>query len=109
MSWLDLPYDVLGHITSFLDLPDYHRFSAVCADWRSAAIQTHYSSTPQVPWLVLGEDNGAKKRNFYMLSEGRHFSNDIPELHGRYICGSSYGWLFAIDIKLDGILINPLS
>ncbi|XP_078148533.1 F-box/kelch-repeat protein At1g57790-like [Carex rostrata] len=110
-DWSNLPNDMLEYITSFIAMPDHHRFSAVCKNWRFVAKQKQkrHSPAPQLPWLILGEDQETKKRKFYSLSEDRHYSIDIPELYGRYIAGSSHGWLFAIDIKITGILINPFT
>jgi Protein of unknown function (DUF295) len=48
-------------------------------------------------------------RKFRSLSEDKHYFIDIPELYGRCIRGSSHGWLFAIDIKITCILINPFT
>ncbi|XP_078157490.1 uncharacterized protein LOC144553266 [Carex rostrata] len=104
-----MAYDALERITSFLPLTDHHRFSAVCKNWRLVAKQKRHSPAPQLPWLVLGDEPGTGKRKFYNLSEDKHYAMDIPELYGRYICGSSHGWLVAIDIKLTGILINPFT
>jgi F-box domain len=107
--WSGLVSDIVEHITSFLPLPDYHRFSAVCRNWRSVAKQKRYSPAPQLPWLVLGDERGTGKRKFYNLSEERLYAINIPELRGRYICGSSHGWLLAVDVRLKGILINPFT
>ncbi|XP_078176393.1 F-box protein At1g10110-like [Carex rostrata] len=107
--WSDLAYDVLECITSFLPLTDHHRFSAVCKNWRLVAKQKRHPPATHLPWLVLGDESGTGKRKFYNLSEDRHYAIDIPELYGRYICGSSHGWLVGIDIKLTGILINPFT
>ncbi|KAJ4781998.1 F-box family protein [Rhynchospora pubera] len=96
-AWSDLTFDVLEHIASFLPLPDNYRFGAVCKNWRSISKQRRHLPAPQLPWLVLEDDS---------LSEDKHYSLDIPALHGRYICGSSHGWLFAVDLKITGILIN---
>ncbi|KAJ3690390.1 hypothetical protein LUZ61_019554 [Rhynchospora tenuis] len=108
-AWSDLTFDVLEHITSFLPLPDHYRFGAVCKNWRLISKQRRHPPAPQLPWLVLEDDKKTRTRKFYSLSEAKHYSLDIPELHGRYICGSSHGWLFAIDLKLTGILINPFT
>jgi F-box domain len=54
-DWSDIAFDVLEHITSFLPLPDYHRFNAVCKNWRFVAKQKRHSPAPQLPWLVLGD------------------------------------------------------
>ncbi|KAJ4789115.1 F-box family protein [Rhynchospora pubera] len=108
-AWSDLTNDVLEHITSFLALPDHYRFGSVCNNWRSVSKWRRYPLAPQLPWLVLEEEKETRKRKFYNLSDGKHYSIEIPELHGRYICGSSHGWLFAIDIKINGILVNPFT
>ncbi|XP_078153581.1 F-box/kelch-repeat protein At1g57790-like [Carex rostrata] len=108
-SWSDLASDVLEHITSFLHLPDHHRVSAVCRNWRCVVKRRRCRPAPELPWLVLGEDDSTKKRKFYNLSEKKHYSIDIPQLYGRFISSSSYGWLFAVDTKLTGIMINPFT
>ncbi|XP_078157472.1 F-box/kelch-repeat protein At1g57790-like [Carex rostrata] len=109
ICWSDMAYDALERITSFLPVTDHHRFSAVCKNWRLVAKQKRHSPAPQLPWLVLGDEPGTGKCKFYNLSEDKHYAMDIPELYGRFICGSSHGWLVAIDIKLTGILINPFT
>ncbi|KAJ4789123.1 F-box family protein [Rhynchospora pubera] len=108
-AWSDLTNDVLEHITSFLAFPDHYRFGAVCKNWRSVSKQRRYPPAPQLPWLVLEEEKETRKHKFYSLSDAKHYSIEIPELHGRYICGSSHGWLFAVDIKINGILVNPFT
>ncbi|KAJ3671417.1 hypothetical protein LUZ60_007496 [Juncus effusus] len=109
-DWSGLTNDMLHHVESFLPLPDQHRFSAVCHDWRLVAKQKkHHRPAPQLPWLVLGEDPTTKKRNFFNLSEQRHYSIDIPELYGQYVCGSSFGWLVTVDSRINGRLLNPFS
>ncbi|KAJ4807788.1 F-box family protein [Rhynchospora pubera] len=108
-AWSDLTFDVLEYITSFLPLPDHYRFGAVCKNWRSVSKQRRHPPAPQLPWLVLEDAKETNKRKFYSLSEAKHYSLDVPELHGRYICGSSHGWLFAVDLKITGILINPFT
>ncbi|KAJ3679313.1 hypothetical protein LUZ60_017324 [Juncus effusus] len=107
-SWSDLAYDALEHITGLLTMPDQHRFSAVCQSWR-LVVKHKRRPAQELPWLVLGEDQITKRRNFFSLSEQRHYSIDIPELYGQYICGSSYGWLFTVDIRINGRLLNPFT
>ncbi|KAJ4769906.1 F-box family protein [Rhynchospora pubera] len=108
-DWSDLTNDVLEHITSFLALLDHYRFGAVCKNWRSVLKLRRYPPAPQLPWLVLEEEKETGKRKFYSLSAARHYYLEIPELHGRYVCGSSHGWIFAVNIKITGILINPFT
>ncbi|KAJ4769456.1 F-box family protein [Rhynchospora pubera] len=108
-NWLELPDDMLEHLTSFLPIQDYHRFSAVCRNWCIVAKQKRYCPAPQIPWLALGETKDIKKRKFYNIMEKRHYYLDVPQLHGKVLCGSSYGWLFTLDRKLNFHLVNPLS
>ncbi|KAJ1683200.1 hypothetical protein LUZ63_021579 [Rhynchospora breviuscula] len=108
-AWSDLTFDALEHITSLLSFSDRYRFGAVCKNWRSVSKGTQHPPAPQLPWLVLEEESETRKRKFYSLSEDKHYSIEIPELYGRYICGSSHGWLFAVDIKISGIIINPFT
>ncbi|KAJ3687251.1 hypothetical protein LUZ61_016415 [Rhynchospora tenuis] len=108
-NWSELPNDVLKYLTSFLSIPDYHRFGAVCQTWWSIAKQKHHRPPPHLPWLVLGDDNATEKHAFFNLSENMHYHIDIPELQGQYICGFSYGWLFTIDTELNCHLLNPLT
>ncbi|KAJ4780052.1 F-box family protein [Rhynchospora pubera] len=108
-NWSDLPYDTLQHLTSFLPIQDYLRFGAVCRNWRIVAKQKCHSPAQQIPWLALGEMEDTKKRKFYNLLEDRHYYLDVPELRGKAFCGSSYGWLFTLDRKLNFHLVNPLT
>ncbi|KAJ4750396.1 F-box family protein [Rhynchospora pubera] len=103
-DWSDLHYDVLEHLTRFLSLSDHYRFGAVCQSWH--LVQKHHPRQ-QLPWLVLEEDDATHKRKFFCLEENRTYLIDIPELQGRYLCGSSFGWLFTMDVKLNFRLVNP--
>ncbi|KAJ3686568.1 hypothetical protein LUZ61_015732 [Rhynchospora tenuis] len=108
-AWSDLTNDLLLHIITFLPLSDHYRFGAVCKNWRSVSKLRQHLPTPELPWLVLEEESETRRRKFYSLSEAKHHSIDIPKLHGCCICGSSHGWLFAVDIKITGILVNPFT
>jgi Protein of unknown function (DUF295)/F-box domain len=107
-EWSDLPIDVLEHLTSFLPLPDYHRFSAVCRNWQIATKQRRYSPAEQLPWLLVRGESDPHKRRVFSISENRHYNIGFPELEGQYVCGSSYGWLFTVDKDLKLRLLNPL-
>ncbi|KAJ1685090.1 hypothetical protein LUZ63_016480 [Rhynchospora breviuscula] len=107
-DWSELHNDVLEHLTRFLSLPDYYRFSAVCQNWHSVAREKHHPPQ-QLPWLVLGEDDATHKRKFFSLEETRTYLIDIPELQGQHLCGSSYGWLFTMDVDLNFRLLNPFT
>ncbi|KAJ3701024.1 hypothetical protein LUZ61_004729 [Rhynchospora tenuis] len=107
-NWSELHTDVLQHLTSFLSLPDLRRFGAVCRNWHSVARQNRHPPR-QLPWLVLGEDDATHKHKFFSLEEDRTYLIDIPDLHGQHLCGSSFGWLFTVDVQLNFHLLNPFT
>jgi Protein of unknown function (DUF295)/F-box domain len=108
-NWSELVPDFLEVITSYLSLSDVNRFSAVCKHWRSIAKQRRHAPVPQLPWLVLTENPETGKRKLYNMSERRHYHIDLPELHGGYCVGSSFGWLFVVSPKIEGYLVNPFT
>ncbi|KAJ3684021.1 hypothetical protein LUZ61_013185 [Rhynchospora tenuis] len=108
-NWSELPDDMIEYLTSFLPIQDYHRFNAVCRNWHMVAKQKRYSPAKQIPWLALGEMKDTKKRKFYNLLEDRYNYLDVPGLCGTILCGSSYGWLFTLDLKLNFRLVNPMT
>ncbi|KAF3328731.1 F-box protein [Carex littledalei] len=107
-DWSELNSDILEYLSSFLSLSDYSRFGAVCRNWFSVAKQKRHPPR-QLPWLVMGEDDATHKRKFYSIDEKKHYLIDIPELRGQRLCGSSYGWLFTLDIELNFRLLNPFT
>ncbi|XP_078175210.1 F-box/kelch-repeat protein At1g57790-like [Carex rostrata] len=107
-DWSELHSDILEYLTSFLSLSNYIRFSAVCQNWFSVAKQKRHSPR-RLPWLVMGEDGTTHKRKFYSIDEKKHYLIDIPELRGQRLCGSSYGWLFTMDIELNFLFLNPFT
>ncbi|KAJ3701023.1 hypothetical protein LUZ61_004728 [Rhynchospora tenuis] len=107
-NWSELHNDVLEHLSSFLSLPDFRRFGAVCRNWRSVARQMRHLHQ-QLPWLLLGEDDDSHKHKLFSLKEYRTYMIDIPELQGQHLCGSSFGWLFTMDILLNFRLLNPFT
>ncbi|KAJ1687965.1 hypothetical protein LUZ63_019355 [Rhynchospora breviuscula] len=108
-DWSELPADVLEHLIGFLPIQDYHRFSAVCRYWGMVAKERRHSPAQQIPWLAMGELEDTKKHKFYDLLENRHYYLDVPELSSTVLCGSSYGWLFTLDRKLNFHLVHPLT
>lgn len=108
-NWSELLNNVLEHLTSYLPLPDYHRFGAVCQNWWSVAKQKQHRPACPLPWLILGDDGTTQKSTFFNVLENKHYYIDIRELQEQCLCGSSYGWLFSIDIELNCRLINPFT
>ncbi|KAJ4801983.1 F-box family protein [Rhynchospora pubera] len=109
IDWSELPLDVLGYLTSFLPLPDYHRFGAVCKNWSIVVRERHHRPAQQLPWYILGEESSTGKRVFLNLAENKHYYMDIPELHEHFVCGSSFGWLFGVDIHMNIRMVEPFS
>jgi F-box domain len=58
-NWSELPYDLLGLITSFLPITDAHRFSVVCREWNYVFKETNFLTGHEI----------TKKRTFYNKSE----------------------------------------
>ena len=108
-SWSELPNDVLGYLIGFLPLPDYYRFATFFRNWCTMTRDKNYHPAQQLPWLVLGDDIATKKRIFYNLSENKYYHIDMPELHRKFVCGSSFGWLFVVDTDLNIRMLNPFT
>ncbi|KAJ3673637.1 hypothetical protein LUZ60_005629 [Juncus effusus] len=100
---------MLALVTSFLPVADTHRFFAVCRNWCSVVKEKRHPPAPELPWLVLDDDEASGKRKFFNMSEKKHYYFDIPELRGAFIVGSSFGWLFVVGPRLDAYLVNPFS
>lgn len=60
-NWSELENDVLGLITSKLELPDYLHFGAACKNWQFIAKAKCYSPAQQLPWLILEEDKTPRR------------------------------------------------
>ncbi|XXG67921.1 hypothetical protein AAC387_Pa06g1152 [Persea americana] len=60
--------------------------------------------------MLSMHDDETDAYSFFSLSNQRDYSLKVPDLRGKRICGSCYGWLITIDHQtLDLHLLNPLS
>ncbi|KAL3829787.1 hypothetical protein ACJIZ3_018589 [Penstemon smallii] len=63
----------------------------------------------QPPWLLTSYGVGNDKHSFYNVVENRFHVTSIPELRGKYICASTYGWLVLVNPSGDCCIWNPES
>ncbi|ONK66526.1 uncharacterized protein A4U43_C06F9110 [Asparagus officinalis] len=127
MASLDgLSIDLLQLI---LEKIDNHRdslqFGSVCRQFRSIiydnlhllppklpfCLCAHPSKPPPLPLLMQCLDDETENISFFSISDGRnHGEFIVPEIRNKWIVGSSYGWLFTVDIHGRDIqLLNPLT
>ncbi|KAH7663098.1 F-box domain-containing protein [Dioscorea alata] len=113
VDWSELSGDILLLISNKLFLlSDYHSLSLVCKSWHFSAMQAWYQkdhSELQLPLLMLPFDQTTNTCNFFNIRDCEMLSLHLPELHNRYCCSSSHGWLITVDENLDIYLLNPLT
>ncbi|GKV08986.1 hypothetical protein SLEP1_g20552 [Rubroshorea leprosula] len=62
------------------------------------------------PWLVQVHGKKDENQTFFNVSEGRYHVKSIPQMRGKEICTSSFGWLvLGDDQSHDCFLLNPVS
>ncbi|KAF9594201.1 hypothetical protein IFM89_028858 [Coptis chinensis] len=126
VDWNKLPDDMLKLIVKHLAFPDFARFGSVCSSWRSLAsvgLHLHHKGG-RLPWLivpyydVVGQAPPANTRDnycpdpalgFFSILDGAIHKVDIPELQGRRICGSSFGWLITVHGNSEFQLLRPFT
>ncbi|XP_043700345.1 putative F-box protein At5g55150 [Telopea speciosissima] len=121
MGWSELLPElkelILDRLTS---LSDHLRLASVCSSWRSSVVTIITSNRcPRLrllPFLMLPpadkeKDNTTKIRPFFNLSSRKKINElHIPEIHDKWCCGSSQGWLLTVDGFTKEIqLFNPVS
>ncbi|KAF9618999.1 hypothetical protein IFM89_003902 [Coptis chinensis] len=119
IDWRELPDGILlQHVI----------FSCVCKSWRSLspmALLRH--SEGNLPWLILPYDYDPKPKpkpaswrpeynyccdgllGFFSILDETTYLLEIPELYGRRICGSSFGWLITVHSNSEVQLLHPFS
>ncbi|KAJ0982608.1 hypothetical protein J5N97_010863 [Dioscorea zingiberensis] len=100
--------NVLEKIRRYLPLGDYIRLGPICSSWSARARKRHYSLRHGLPYLVMQNPENIEMR-FFNLSRQVIGLASYPEVHGRYCCGSSQGWLVTIDFNLEMHLFDPYS
>ncbi|KAK1606701.1 hypothetical protein QYE76_030374 [Lolium multiflorum] len=110
-DWSDLPADILRSILELLECPDNLRVAAVCTAWRRASTEAvcRISQTPCL--LYCTEAAGPSAVGMYSLLEQRAYTITLPDppITGRFVIGSSHGWLITADEKSDLVLLNPIT
>lgn len=128
-DWASLPSGILDLILDHLiQVVDYLRFSAVCKPWLSAALYQkdrrrresiiHNQSvpmllTPPLPPKKAARDHHRRWR-LYSVTSGKLFNWDQLKMVARRppnqrLCGSSYGWLGAVNEDSSITFFNPFS
>ncbi|KAF7150388.1 hypothetical protein RHSIM_Rhsim02G0249600 [Rhododendron simsii] len=114
-NWDELQSDLVVLVAKRIGLlEDFLAFGGVCRSWRSAAAKENFKGRPQVPWLMLPEEEeeGEKKsdeRRFVSLTKGgmiRRF--DVPEAKGKR-CVETLGWFVTMSEQGEMSLIHPMS
>uniref|UniRef100_A0ACD5ZTR0 Uncharacterized protein n=1 Tax=Avena sativa TaxID=4498 RepID=A0ACD5ZTR0_AVESA len=109
-DWSELPADILRSILELLQCLDHLRVAAVCTAWRRASSEVcRISQTPCL--LYCTEVAGPSAVGMYSLSEQREYTITLsdPPMAGRFLIGSSHGWLVTADEKSDLLLLNPIT
>ncbi|CAM0949149.1 unnamed protein product [Alopecurus aequalis] len=107
-DWSELTADILHSILELLQCPDHLRVAAVCTAWHKASSKVRrISQTPCL--LYCTEAAGPSAVGMYSLSEQRAYTITPPDppMAGRYLVGSSHGWLVTADERSDLVLLNP--
>ncbi|KAM0885219.1 hypothetical protein ACQ4PT_030489 [Festuca glaucescens] len=111
----ELPHDVLMDIFSLLEIPELARAASVCTSWRSTNTSLQnlgQCKRPQTPCLLYtSETDGESDVRLYSLVEKRSYKLTLPEppIRGRYLIGSSNGWLVTVNDRSEMHLLNPIT
>ncbi|KAJ4730737.1 F-box family protein [Rhynchospora pubera] len=117
-DWAHLLPELVSIISKkILIIKEYVNLRAVCKPWRETLTPRPLHLPHQVPWLMLprGSPDDFRKNGiddsyitFYDLSRSTIHRFELPFLSGKYICGSSHGWLILEhDYRLS--LLNPIT
>ncbi|XP_034710584.1 F-box protein At2g17036-like [Vitis riparia] len=110
-EWAWLPKDLLHSILDQLQpMEDVIRFSAVCTEWRSVAVENFESRSlhrRQVPFLMSRTKDNIG--NLHSVTQKKMYKFRFPMPDNMKCCGSSLGWLIMLDVTMDVILFNPFS
>ncbi|KAF0907106.1 hypothetical protein E2562_014706 [Oryza meyeriana var. granulata] len=62
-----------------------------------------------LPFDPHSPERTTTKAAFYSLEEEKTFALPLPELHGKVVCGLSFGWLALMDEAAAVTLLNPFT
>ncbi|XP_058068536.1 F-box protein SKIP23-like [Magnolia sinica] len=109
-DWSQLQNELLRTIAELLSANrDYLAFRATCKSWRSAVEEMPLHYPYQLPLLMLPYDKNVKAYSAFSLSDNKIFYLKLSEVPGLRYCGSSNGWLVAVDETPAIHLFNPFT
>ncbi|KAJ1407825.1 hypothetical protein SESBI_24014 [Sesbania bispinosa] len=90
---------------------DHIWFGAVCKNWSSVARLSHQNKQFRgnaLPMLMIStESKSSTKRSLYGIISKRVYPFELPVHYKRRCCGSSHGWIAAVDRDYVITLRNP--
>ncbi|ONK75422.1 uncharacterized protein A4U43_C03F16680 [Asparagus officinalis] len=119
-DWANLFPEVLTLIAKRLSAADYARFSAVCTSWASVASPENGMPGPLAlrrgqPYLLFSGDGvGDCEQSdfctlFDFLDDSFRRIRPLPEIRGKWLVGSQFGWLAVVDELANPSLLNPFT
>ncbi|XAR53634.1 hypothetical protein NMG60_11022261 [Bertholletia excelsa] len=114
LDWAWLPKHLLDNILNKLvSLQDFIRFGAVCSQWRIVARDNFgrraSATNHQLPLLLIPSPYGdIPLRALYSIRKPGVLNTELHMPYNRRLCGSSHGWLIALDGRTF-ILLNPFT
>ncbi|XP_020255576.1 F-box protein SKIP23-like [Asparagus officinalis] len=117
-DWANLLGEVLTLIAKRLSAVDYCSFSAVCTSWASIASPENCMPRPlrrSQPYLLFSGDGAGdcEQSDFCTLFDFQDNSfikiHPLPEIRGKWIVGSQFGWVTVIDELGNPGLLNPFN
>ncbi|XP_021298512.1 uncharacterized protein LOC110427350 [Herrania umbratica] len=112
-NWENLPTICLFLVLDKLDVhSNLVRFGAVCKHWHlvfNNFVDLKRRSSPNlVPMLLIPTRMSNRVRQLCSLQVKTKFCNiELPESHTKRFCGSSHGWLAAVNNSMIITLLNP--
>ena len=106
---LDLPEHLIFEIGKRLIIyADYVRLRSTCKSLQSMLPKVPNHQLSQVTWLMIPNTSKTCRR-FFSIFKNKIYNLEIPELRGKLLRGSSYGWILMVDGSPEQTLINPLT
>ncbi|KAF9594127.1 hypothetical protein IFM89_028381 [Coptis chinensis] len=118
-GWSELLCDLAHEIQERLALDDLIRFSSVCSFWNSLS-GSFLRHKGRLPWLIVPyyvDPNVGRDPNycsdgilgFFSILDGLTYKLEIPELVGRRICGTAFGWFITVHGNSEMQLLHPFT
>ncbi|KAM5566276.1 F-box protein [Rosa sericea] len=106
-DWEHLPRHLLDSVIGRLVKPsDFLLFSIVCKSWYSVAKDNKSKLAKMTTPMLLISTNKRRTWNLYNIVENRVVDMQFSVPNKRY-CGSSKGWLIAVEKNYAVTLVNP--